>query len=286
MDIRARIRQEQSLTKSEIEAADYILKHPEQVLHLKITEFSDILNISKSSIIRFCQSIGLSGWKELKIELSSSLSDEKARATSSSNANLPFDQEDAPEMIAHKLKDLYQHSLSETLLSLDISQLNTTLKILQKAETIYVVTAYHNISLAQNFADKLLAIGFKVQVPASAQTQRFTMNISTPEDAVLFISYSGDYRNLEELIEIGEQRKTKMLLITGSRDNRFEESVHSILRVNGSESRFKRIAQFSSDLEVLFMLDIVYASLFNLTRERSEEIMRMNLLKQPPEQSY
>ena len=57
------------LTENEIYIFDYIMKHSQKVRKMSITELATILAVSKSTISRFTQKIGFSGYAEFKFYL-------------------------------------------------------------------------------------------------------------------------------------------------------------------------------------------------------------------------
>ena len=62
-----------NLTAKEKKVADYILKNYESVISMTIAELAEKAGVVKSVIIRCCQSLGLSGYSQLKLLLSKEL---------------------------------------------------------------------------------------------------------------------------------------------------------------------------------------------------------------------
>lgn len=58
-----------SFTKSYRLIADYIEKHSRETAFLSIQEMSSRINVSTATIIRFCQTLGLSGYSEFQKEI-------------------------------------------------------------------------------------------------------------------------------------------------------------------------------------------------------------------------
>lgn len=58
------------LSKKEYVIADFILQHGKQVMTLSIHELAQQCDVSVATVVRFCRSIGLSGYPELKLALS------------------------------------------------------------------------------------------------------------------------------------------------------------------------------------------------------------------------
>lgn len=56
------------LTKSEKKVADYCLSHGEEIAELTITELGKACGVAASSVHRFCRSIRLQGYQELRMK--------------------------------------------------------------------------------------------------------------------------------------------------------------------------------------------------------------------------
>jgi RpiR family transcriptional regulator, carbohydrate utilization regulator len=62
-----------SLSRSEARVADYVLNSPQAVLELSIEALSKAAGVSEPTVVRFCKSVGFSGWKEFKIQVARNL---------------------------------------------------------------------------------------------------------------------------------------------------------------------------------------------------------------------
>ncbi|MCL6574184.1 MAG: MurR/RpiR family transcriptional regulator, partial [Bacillus sp. (in: Bacteria)] len=59
----------EKLTNTEKDIANYIIKHPDEISLLSISQIAKKLHISPATITRFCQKISFSGFNEFKHEL-------------------------------------------------------------------------------------------------------------------------------------------------------------------------------------------------------------------------
>ena len=66
------LRIEQCLNKlsdAERKIGEYVLKHPELVPNMTTKDLSKNSDVSESSVVRFCKSIGIGSFKSFKLEL-------------------------------------------------------------------------------------------------------------------------------------------------------------------------------------------------------------------------
>src|SRR5277367_4537551 len=62
-----------ALRTAEQRVADFILKHPDELIYLTVTELAERTNTSESTVVRLCQKIGYKGYQEFKIVLARDL---------------------------------------------------------------------------------------------------------------------------------------------------------------------------------------------------------------------
>lgn len=57
------------LAKGARRIADFVLKNPQQVIRMSVTELSEATSSSEGSVVNFCKKMGLSGFQKLKLSL-------------------------------------------------------------------------------------------------------------------------------------------------------------------------------------------------------------------------
>ena len=63
----------ESLRKSEVKVAEYVLSDPAAVMHSSMSEVSAAVGVSEPTIVRFCRAVGCLGFQDLKLKLAQSL---------------------------------------------------------------------------------------------------------------------------------------------------------------------------------------------------------------------
>ena len=58
-----------TMTKAERAVSEYIIEHPQDVIHLSVSELATVSGVSDATVIRACQKIGVSSYQNLKISL-------------------------------------------------------------------------------------------------------------------------------------------------------------------------------------------------------------------------
>ena len=57
------------LTGSEKKVAEYVLKNYMRVLDFTVTELAEKAGVSDATVVRFCRSVGYTGYQDMKINL-------------------------------------------------------------------------------------------------------------------------------------------------------------------------------------------------------------------------
>ncbi|MDY0405052.1 MurR/RpiR family transcriptional regulator [Virgibacillus sp. 179-BFC.A HS] len=142
-----------SLSKAERKIGEYILQHAVEIVNYNTSELAQKAGVSSATIVRFCRSIGLSGFSQLKIRLYADASgvDEDLYTDITPNENVA--------MIAEKLALRFNHSISQTVNQLDQSLMENVSKIIDSSTTIYVYGLGASHIVAEDFTQKFSRIG-------------------------------------------------------------------------------------------------------------------------------
>ena len=62
-----------NLTSAERKVADYVIESPQEITSLTVHQLAEKCEVAASAVIRFCKSIQLQGFSELKIEVARDL---------------------------------------------------------------------------------------------------------------------------------------------------------------------------------------------------------------------
>ena len=188
--------------------ADYILNDPEEVLKTNIHQLGRDLNIAESSIVRFCKSIGYSGFSELKIMLAK-------YGRQSSKIIFENLKDGSPEATSRDIFSLSIETLQIAAEQLDFSAIKKTADMLSKAERVVICGVGASASVAESFAAHLLRIG----ITAEASTDSVLMQLiaRAANEHTLFIAITKSGRNLPlvHAFELAKEHGAMTACMTG-----------------------------------------------------------------------
>lgn len=259
MTIENMIKSTEKLTPIESQLAEYILNNKEEVKYITIKELSEKIFVSKSAVLRFCKKIGLDGFNELKVKLAEDLIDDIKEEI---DVNFPFTESDTQGVIANKLVKLYETTILDTYKYIDFKVLNNCVAAIDNADIVDIYTHAHNLNVAENFQDKMRAIGRMVNCPKSLYEQRCTAITSKKNHIAIILSYSGKAYYLENIATLLSKSDVEIIFIGGAGNKFTFDNVKYNLFISDKENYRNRISQFSSHIAMQYMLDLIFSCIF------------------------
>lgn len=263
MNLFINLKENKDLSKNERILADYILKHPEDVLKMSSKDLGKVCFVSTATVYRLCDKLGLSGFSDLKIKITSSLDDYR-KSNEDFNFDFPVNQFQTHYEIIQKIKEDYEQTLNLTANLFSLDQLRLIASAMKKAQIIDVYTSAGNINFALNFQFQMQEIGKQVNVPIDEYQQRLIAASSNENHLAIIITFGGRGILSDILPRILHKVKTPIVLIS-SYDYTFKDLDPDYqLYISSYENHYKKISSFSTRLSILYILDVLYTCYFKL----------------------
>lgn len=231
--------------------ADVILAAPQAVVNMTISQLARKAAVSDASVSRFCKTINLHGFHELKIAL--------ARVSADQDS---YYQEITADNLQQSLQSIGINKKAEidgTLGMNSATTVNAILDLLQNAKLIQVAAAGGTYPVAADAVYKFNQLGFLAITDAvwdSAVGQ--TMNLPAGS-VLLIISNSGETADLLKQAQVARSRGVQIIAITNRRDSPLGQAADLCMltavrqRILESEYYFSRVAAMTA-VETLFLL--------------------------------
>ena len=270
MNLFINLKENKDLSKNERILANYILKHPEDVLKMSSKDLGKECFVSTATVYRLCDKLGLSGFSDLKIKITSSLDDYR-KSNENFNFDFPVNQFQTHYEIIQKIKEDYEQTLNLTANLFSLDQLRLIASAMKKAQIIDVYTSAGNINFALNFQFQMQEIGKQVNVPIDEYQQRLIAASSDENHLAIIITFGGRGILSDILPRILHKVKTPIVLIS-SYDYTFEDLDPDYqLYISPYENHYKKISSFSTRLSILYILDVLYTCYFKLDYQENIE---------------
>lgn len=252
-----------AFSNAEKKVADYILSNTEDVIYMSITDLADVCDVGESSVFRFCKSIGLKGYQELKIKMAYSSSQEE-----SVENTVELSMDDSTKVVTQKLLATTTQALKDTSNLINEKNIQKTIELFHDAERIYFFGVGSSLITALDANSKFMRITNKTTAVMDAHLQAMTASLMTKDDVAVMFSYSGQTIDTIENARVAHERGAKVVAIT-----RFTKSpltnYADITLLTGANEGPLQGGSLSAKISQLFLLDLLYTEYFKLTKEAS-----------------
>ena len=124
-----------SMTRSAKKLSDYIFNNRSSVQYMSITSLAEAAGVSEATITRFCRTLGLAGYNELKLALALAQAGRGEAGNASENGGEV--KEDGLESVCRNLYQMDVAALSETLELMNPENTKRAVDLLTKARRVF-----------------------------------------------------------------------------------------------------------------------------------------------------
>ncbi len=271
MRIIDKIRSRENLTPTESTLAIFLQEHSKEATNMSLNELAETLHASKSSIIRFCKKLGYKGHKELCVQLAKEL-DTFVFNGKELNFSLPFEAMDTKQTLAEKVYALSIGALNEVWNSIDVDKLNKIAKMIYERKKLYIYAGDDASLIAYEFQRKLRTINFSAFMESGISSNIRQAVLQEQDSIGLFIYYSESSDAMLKVAKTLSQKKIPMIVITGPDKGGLSVYGTETISISYYEPTPK-ISGFGSSIAMEFILNILYAEIFNLDYEKNMKMI-------------
>lgn len=244
-----------TLTRSSRKLADYILANVHDTQYMSISTLAEKSGVSEASITRFCKSLGLSGYNNLKLAL--------AKATYITDIGDPSDDpanitsQDTLGIIFHKLYDANVISLNETMELLDETEISKAVDLLSDADRVFCFGQGGSMVMAMEAWARFSTATSRFIHIEDSHMQVMSISLATEKDVILFFSYSGSTKDMEDIMRIAKERHVSIILVTHFRNSRATEYADVVLLCGYNESPLQS-GSVAAKIGQLFIIECLF----------------------------
>ena len=260
-----RIRSEySSLPPSEKKVADYVLENPENIIYLSVSELADKVNVSDSTIIRFCKNVGFKGYQEFKLFVAQDL------VVPIENINEDIQMDDDLETVVNKIAYTNKQAIEETLSITDLDALKKAIEAIVKAEKLefYGVGASGITGFDAKY--KFLRIGKDVDCYTDAHLQAMSASTLSEEDVVVGVYHSGSTKDVVDSCRIAHEAGATVICITGHNRSPITK-VADIKLLTATRERPLASGALRSKIAQLHVLDMLFTGVALQIKDQTME---------------
>lgn len=244
-----------SLTRKEKQVAEYVLEFPGETAEMSIEELAAASGTSSSCVVRFCKSIGYSGYKEFCRYLTADVSE----ADRGSILYEDIRPGDSLESIARNVAMGNMKAIENSAQILDFSQLERAVDALSRAKRIDFYGVGSSGLVALDAHNKFMRINKDVNANADPHVQILSATSLKKGDAAVFISYTGETQDVLTILDVAKKAHPTTIAITRFGKNTLSESCDISLGISATETLI-RSGAMSSRISQLTIVDILYTA--------------------------
>lgn len=240
------------LPSSEQKIGEYILAHPKEVTKMTIHQLAKEAEASSAAVVRFCRSLGVTGFPDLKARLFAEIGHSAVVGYFDIEPN-----EGVSSVIDKTLSNTVQ-TLHDTVGQLKIEVIEEAVEMLNEADVLYIYGVGASFLIAEDIAQKWLRLGKK----AFAISDRHVLAVAmaTQSEKALFwgISYSGETKDVLDLMKTAKELSIPTMSLSRLGNSKICELADVSLFTARAPEAHIRSAATSSRFAQLLVVDIVF----------------------------
>lgn len=254
------------LTNSEKKVADYVLGHRIDVQYMSISELAEECEVADATISRFCRRLGLPGYNAFKLEL--------ARASMAARTGL---QRAPASPAADGFSALCKQVLGENISALeqtfrlvDPDQLMRAVELIEGSRRVVCMGQGGSMVLAQEAWTLFSMVSSKFVYVPDSHLQINTLAVMEADEVILYFSYSGSTRDLQDALEVARARRVPMILVSRFPKSPGGQQADVVLQCGVNESPLQP-GSVSARMAQLLILDLLFQQLCSRNQDQVDE---------------
>ena len=253
----------ESFTRSERKIADYVLEHQQETQYISITDLSAECEVAVSTVSLFCRKLGLAGFNDFKLELARAALPAVPEASQSSGE---ITWEDSTGQVMGKVLHAAQDALNNAYHMLSETALERAADLIQRARQVVCLGQGNHSVVALAAWAQFSTTSPKFKTIQDSHMQTVVLATLSPEDAVLYFSYSGATHEVLEAAEVIRNRGARLILVTRYLNSPASAYADTVLLCGPNEQPF----QFGSSAALIAQLYVVEVLLSEFIRRDPE----------------
>lgn len=247
--------------------ADFIAGHPEEVVHMSVSEVAERTGASEGSVVGLCKTLGATGFQQLKIVLAQEI----VQPVQMIHEDL--EPKDDAAAVVRKIFQSNVQTLHDTQSTLDVAALQRAVHILKKAKRIEIYGIGSAATIAEDAHYRMLRIGLNAKAVVDSHVQVISAALTGPDVAVLTISHSGSTYETVTATRLAKEAGAHTICITNFGKSPIQAFSDVVLLTMARETHFRTEAM-TSRLAQLAIIDVLIACLALTDYDRAVKTIR------------
>jgi len=244
-----------SLTPVERMVAEYILANTEEIPHLSIKSLAQLSKTSDASVLRFCKTMGYSGYRNFIVSISASLGSMDDEQKDQYTDIQPGDE---LSTIISNISLNNCKSIEDTLSVIDRNEIARAVELLRRSDRIVFFGIGASGLVCRDAEQKFSRINKMCHAYTDGHSQLTAATLLGKNDVAFFISNSGDTLEILESLEIAQKNGANCIAITKYNKSDLADKADIVLSISTPEITI-RSGAMGSRIAMLTIIDILFA---------------------------
>lgn len=257
------------LTTAERKVADYVVTHQRDTQFMSISDLAEACGVAEATVSRFCRRLKYKGYNAFKLAVANSAAQHPGELFLSGEISA---EDNVPDL-CQKLYSAEVDALSQTLSLIHPENVLAAADILTHAKRVLCMGQGGSMIMAEEAAH-LFSTAMPGFTPVGdSHLQVIAAATLTPEDAVLFFSYSGATRELLDLLSVVRERQARIILVTHFPKSPAAGFADVILQCGANEGPLQ-LGSVPARMAQLFLLDVLFTEVCRRNEDSAKEVRR------------
>ncbi|MBB5173845.1 MurR/RpiR family transcriptional regulator [Texcoconibacillus texcoconensis] len=244
--------------------ADYILEHPEDIVHSTISQVAENIQVAEATVFRFCKKIGFKGYQAMKIALASEVD------KGFQDIHETIQEGDDERQVTEKVFKANIRTLEETLSVLNQDTMKEATKAILEADRVEFYGSGGSGVIAVDAHHKFIRTGIATASYSDSHFQVMSASQLTENDVAALISHTGANRDMLDVLDVAQEHNVTTIGITTLAKSPLSEGVDIPLFTVSEETDYRSEA-LSSRLAQLSIIDALYVNISIARKEQMEQ---------------
>ncbi|GKY88471.1 MurR/RpiR family transcriptional regulator [Sinisalibacter aestuarii] len=244
-----------TFTEGEREIAQFVLDAPDRTIQLSSANLAEATGRSQSSVVKFCQKLGFSGYQDFKLAVSQAMAQSWEVPTGVIHGSI--DATDSYTTTVQKLIGSKLHAMQQTISVNTETAIGRAIEMIRNARRVQLVGVGAASLVARDLAYKLQKLGLFVIYEADSHVQVANAATLGPDDVMIALSQSGASLETLHVARTAKAHGSTLISVTGVQPNRLASMADVQLHTVADEERPRSSAITSRDAQ-LTMTDLLF----------------------------
>lgn len=265
-----KLQDKSGFTESEKCIADYILEHKNQVQQLTAKELAKNTLTSKSSIVRLCKKLGISGYQELKKHIFAEI---VTAGKETKDSIFLIDNKSSYSEYLQSLDFMYQFVIDKMNSQLNHNVIKRIMNRLNKMERIDFYSSGLGHSIGEATAHKYSALGIESMAYSSINEAFWATNKNNQKTAAFVISLSGKNPSVIHIAKSLKHYGIYVIGIVGYSSKEMKEHCDEVVSMIDGKIP-TGMEHMAIVLSLNYILDLIFMSLYAQRYDKQIELYK------------